>query len=263
VASGPARVGRPPTDDLYAESKVHSEHLIEGLRDSAGGELAIVRLGNVIGPGSPLWVAGLAQRIMEVQPVGYEGEDGFANATHVDNIAGYLTHLLGQPEGRLRDFGIYHHLAELSSHRWSELLDVMSEVVGYPWLTVPRDSDAVPRTRPVRRAVKALYATHAGPYVRAAWGALPPWERLDRLFAGMRDPRPPVLRVEGDGTAQDAALFDVLSCAQEFRSSIVDGWTPPLDFSAAADTIAAWLREAGYRLRLDHPPRQAGRKMRP
>ena len=112
--------------------------------------------------------------------------------------------------------------AELSSHRWSELLDVMSEVVGYPWLTVPRDAETAPRTRPVRRAVKALYATHAGPYVRAAWGALPPWERLDRMFAGMRDPRPPVLRVEGDGGAQDAALFDVLSCAQEFRSRLID-----------------------------------------
>ena len=69
----PSQVRSAPVEDLYAESKVHAEHLIEGLRGSAGGELAILRLGNVIGPGSPIWVAGLAQRIMEVKPVGIRG----------------------------------------------------------------------------------------------------------------------------------------------------------------------------------------------
>jgi 2-alkyl-3-oxoalkanoate reductase len=247
----PSRVRSAPVDDLYAESKVHAEHLIEGLGEAAGGELAILRLGNVIGPGSPLWVAGLAQRIMEVKPVGYEGEDGFSNATHVDNIADYIAHLLGRPQGRLRDFGVYHHLAEFSSRRWSELLDALSAAVGYPWTTVPRDSESPPKRQPVKRALKAMYATHAGAQVRRAWGVLPESQALDRLFAGMRDPRPPTLRTERDSVLEAIALFEVLSCPREFRSQTIDGWTPPLDSRAADDTIEDWLRSAGYNLRLD------------
>jgi nucleoside-diphosphate-sugar epimerase len=253
----PSRVRSAPVEDLYAESKVHAEHMIEGLHGTAGGELAILRLGNVIGPGSPLWVAGLAQRIMEVKPVGYEGEDGFSNATHVDNIADYVTHLLGQPQGRLGDFGAYHHLAEFSSRRWSELVDALSAAVGYPWTTVSRDTEPAPRSQPVKRALKAMYATHAGAHVRRAWGVLPEWQALDRLFAGMRDPRPPTLRTERDSVLEAIALFEVLSCPREFRSQTIDGWTPPLDFRAADDTIGDWLRGAGYSLGLGE--RESGR----
>jgi nucleoside-diphosphate-sugar epimerase len=247
----PSRVRSAPVEDLYAESKVHAEHLIEDLRGSAGGELAILRLGNVIGPGSPIWVAGLAQRIMEVKPVAYEGEDGFSNATHVDNIADYIAHLLGQPQGRLRDFGVYHHLAEFSSRRWSELLDALSAGVGYAWTTVTRESEPAPSRQPVKRALKSMYTTHAGTYVRRAWGVLPESQALERLFAGMRDPRPPTLRTERDFVQEALALFEVLSCPREFRPKTIAGWTPPLDAHAADDTIGDWLRGMGYSLRLD------------
>ena len=96
-----------------------------------------------------------------------------------------------------------------------------------------------------------MYATHAGAHVRRAWGVLPESQALDRLFAGMRDPRPPTLRTERDSVLEAMALFEVLSCPREFRSQTIDGWTPPLDSRAADDTIEDWLRSAGYSLRLD------------
>ena len=96
-----------------------------------------------------------------------------------------------------------------------------------------------------------MYTTHAGTYVRRAWGVLPESQALERLFAGMRDPRPPTLRTERDFVLEALALFEVLSCPREFRPKTIAGWTPPLDSHAADDTIEDWLRGMGYSLGLD------------
>jgi nucleoside-diphosphate-sugar epimerase len=241
----PVRVRRPPPD-LYAESKLHAEHLLEGLARKLSCELAIVRLGNVIGPGSPLWVAELAQRIMEVKPAGYEREEGFSNTTHVKNIADYIGYLIGRPAGALDRFGPYHHLAEFSSRRWPELLDVMSAEVGYPWTTVGRPQDSRPSIHPVKRALKAANRTPAGRYLRAGSGWLPDSRALDRLNAWARGPTLPQLGARDQVGAEDVVLLEVLSSEHEFRSRTMDGWRPTLDFPSACGEIADWLRSAGY-----------------
>jgi len=231
--------------DLYPESKINTEHLIERLAGKLDCGLAILRLGNVIGPGSPIWVAGLGQRILEVKPVGYEGEPGFSNTTHVDNAAGYIAHILGQPAEELVDFGTYHHLAEFSSHRWTELLDVISEVVGYGWVTVRRP--ATPKGKPpvFRRLVKAAYATEVGAYARPGSGLLPHWA-VDRFLGRLREPRPPV--ITADEKVDDPYLLEVLSTPNQFQSWTLDGWRRGLDFAAACAGIADWLRNSGYSL---------------
>jgi nucleoside-diphosphate-sugar epimerase len=245
----PVRVGPGAAANPYSEQKINAEHLVERLAGKLECELAVVRLGNVIGSGSPIWVAGLAQRVMEVKPVGYDGEDGFSNATHVDNIADYLAHLIHLPAGTLPGFGPYHHLAELSAHRWPELLDVMAAEVGHGWTTVARPPTARGRRVPsLKQIVKAPYAyTSADRYIRAGLGRLPEWEILDRLISGVREPPPPELDPAGDRVGlEDVGLLDVLSSAYEFPSWTVQDWQPKFDFDSACAGIAAWLRTSAY-----------------
>jgi nucleoside-diphosphate-sugar epimerase len=244
----PVRVRRPPPD-LYAETKLHAEHLLERAARRQPWELAIVRLGNVIGPGSPAWVAGLAQRIMEVKPAGYEDEAGFSNSTHVENIADYVGYLIGRPEGALDSFGPYHHLAEFSSRRWPEILDVISEEVGCPWTTTRRSEESVPRIHPLKRALKVANRTPAGRYLRAGLGWLPDSGALDRFNAWVRTPTPPQLARRDAVGAEDTGLLEVLSAEYEFRSRTMDGWKPEVDFVSACSEIADWLRFSGYSVR--------------
>jgi nucleoside-diphosphate-sugar epimerase len=234
-------------DSLYAESKLHSEHLAERLAKTLDCELAIVRLGSVIGPGAPMWVGDLAQRILEVKPVGYTGEAGFSNATHVENVADYLVDLVDRPGDVLRRFGAYHHLAEFSRHRWPELLDVMSEEIGCAWTTVPRPG-AAHKDRPVRKLLKAAYTGPAGAYVRAGLGRLPAWDPLERAIAGTREPPVPAMATNPVDGSGDDGLLDLLSSRYEFRSATVGEWAPGLDFGAACAGIAEWLGASGYRL---------------
>jgi nucleoside-diphosphate-sugar epimerase len=250
VFSEPPTATRLPwraMDSLYAESKLHAEHLAERLARDLECELAIVRLGSVIGPGAPMWVGELAQRILEVKPVGYSGEAGFSNSTHVENVADYLVHLLDEPGEALRPVGVYHHLAEFSSHRWPELLDVISEAIGCEWTTVPRP-DGATRSRPVRRLLKAAYSGPAGAYFRAGFGRLPAWEPLERAIAGSREPPVPALVTHPvEGELEDGVL-ELLSSRYEFRSSTVGDWAPVLGFGTACDGIGEWLGASGYRL---------------
>jgi nucleoside-diphosphate-sugar epimerase len=235
-------------DSLYAESKLHAEHLAERLARRLECELAIVRLGSVIGPGAPMWVGDLAQRILEMRPVGYTGEAGYSNSTHVENVASYLAHLEDLPGGDLRSFGPYHHLAEFSAHRWPELLDVMSGEIGCAWTTVPRRPDRTRKARPIRRLLKVAYSGRAGAYVRAGFGRLPAWDPLERAIAGTREPPVPAMVTHPvEGELEDGVL-ELLSSKYEFRSSTVGDWSPGLGFGAACEGIAEWLGASGYRL---------------
>jgi nucleoside-diphosphate-sugar epimerase len=234
--------------DFYAESKINAEHLIERLGKRLGSEVGIVRLGNVVGPASPNFVASPAQRIMEVMPLAYEGTEGYSNTTHVDNIAEYFAYLLRQPPGALRDFGPYHHLAEFSSHRWPEYFDLISREVGQPWTTVARTESADPKVRLPKRAFKAVYSTRLGARVRPASAVLPDWEIVDRLIGGLRVGAPPAI-ILGGGPPGDRNVLDLFSTEHEFRSSTLDGWEPSVDWDDACAGIAEWLRSAGYDLR--------------
>jgi nucleoside-diphosphate-sugar epimerase len=244
----PARIRWRPMDDSVAESQLRMEHQVERVARQLGCELAIVRLGNVIGPGSATWVAGLAQRILEVKPVGYEGAEGFSNATLVENVADYVGHLIGQPPGALREFGTYHHLAEFSSHRWPELLEVIAREVGYRWTTTARPAVAPSRGRPLRRAVQAAYRSAPGVYVRAGVALLPEWGFLDRLPAGASGARSPGIATDRGVGAEDVDILEALSERFEFRSFTLQDWRPRLDFSAACAEIGDWVRRSGYSL---------------
>ena len=246
----PVRVRRPPGGNLYAEQKLQVEHAVERLGRRLGGEVAILRPGCVIGPGSPTWVAGLAQRMIEVRPVGFTHEDGFSQATHVDNLADYIVYLIDQPLGALPGFGPYHHLAEFSAHPWSGLLDAISAEVGYPWTSVTRPQAPQARLPSIKRILKTPYAnTGADRYMRVALGLLPDSETLDRLIAWVREPEPPGLDPGGDRTDfENIGLLELLSSRHEFAPWTMPGWQPKIDFATACQEIQDWLRSSAYRL---------------
>jgi nucleoside-diphosphate-sugar epimerase len=235
-------------DSVYGESKLHAEHLMERLATKLDCELAIVRLGCVIGPGAPRWVAGIAQRIMEMKPVGYKGEAGYSNTAYVKNIASYVCHLIERPADGSPGPGVYHHLAEFSSRRWPELLDVYSAAIGCEWTTAPRPAEDLSRPSRVRGALKTVYSGRAGAYVRAGWGLLPAWDPLDRAIAGTREASKPRVGLSADDPASMDGVLDILASEHEFRSAIVGGWEPPHSFEMACAEITDWLGAWGFRL---------------
>jgi nucleoside-diphosphate-sugar epimerase len=244
----PARVRWRPAGELYIESKVMDEHLMERLAKRLGCELAIVRLGNVIGPDSPLWVADLAQRVMELRPMVFEDAPCFSNATHAENVADYVSHVLREPAGTIDDFGAYHHLAEFSGHRWPELLDVISDVVGHRWTAIRRPPPPPAKSALPKRIAKAAYRTSAGGYLRPALALLPP-RIVDPVVGRIRDTMPLDVGPAEEIGQQDAAMLEILSAAHEFRSWTLPGWKPRLDFATACSGISEWLRASGYDLR--------------
>jgi nucleoside-diphosphate-sugar epimerase len=239
----PVRVRRPPAD-LYGETKLQAEHLGERISSRLGFELAIVRLGNVIGPGSPLFVADLAQQMLEARPLGYENEDGPSNCTHVENIADYVAELIGAPSAALEAFGHYHHLAEFSDHPWSEILDAISAEIGLPWIRTSRPEAAASAGPALKRILKRLYLTDTGGRMtRAALGVLP--ESAERIAAGMRTPLPPGL-LRPAGAEPSRGPIDVLSNPHRFRSHVFGEWRAPLELEPALAGIRSWLAETGY-----------------
>jgi nucleoside-diphosphate-sugar epimerase len=90
VTPMPTRVPVLP-GNFYIETKARAEHML--LRQAAGGgyHLAIVRLGNVLGPGSPAWTANLAQRLLEGKPLETQ-KSSAARTQLVRNAASYLCH---------------------------------------------------------------------------------------------------------------------------------------------------------------------------
>jgi len=241
----PLRVTKSPPG-LYGESKLHAEHLIERIAERTSCELAIVRLGNVIGPGSPGWVAELAQRLLEVKPLGYEGANGYCNATHVQNIGEYIGSLVDSSPGALTAHGTYHHLAEFSARRWPELLDVISAAIGFPWTRVTRPAPAPSRGSPIKRGLKAANRTDAGRYLRAGLGLIPDPRALEWFNSWVRSPVPPSVAPTGAIGAEDFGLLEILSTEDEFPSHTIEGWSPSLGFEAACKGIAEWVRESGF-----------------
>lgn len=240
--------------DSYAESKLHTEHLMERAARKLRCALAIVRLGEVIGPDSPEWVAELAQRIMERKPVMFEGPGGYCNATHVANVADYVAEILKRDDSTITDWGDYHHLAEFSSRRWPELFSVMSGAIGQEWTTVPRPLAPAGSVQRLRMLLRRGYRKIPPSYVRAAFGLLPSSPAFERRLTRARSralPSEPGPSLEvGSG---DVLLLDALSTQEEFRSVVLPGWTPPITFDQACDAIAAWLKASGYGMEWTDP----------
>lgn len=235
--------------DAYVESKVHAELLLEELQSGARYGLDIVRLGNIVGEGSPGWTANLAQRLLDGRQVGVAGRDGYSNAAFAPNIASYLGHLVDSPIAAGRTIGRYHHFADLSALRWSALIARYADAVGVePVLAAP----IAPLTRTTLRAAVArtLGTVYKGPIGRVARRSL---ARVAAIDAAVETAIFETKTALGAGLAvdpfevpQDRDLLAILSSEHEFRSHVEPGWTRPVADDEALDRMARWLVEAGF-----------------
>ena len=233
----------------YEESKLLAERAMERIAAEQQCELAILRLGNVIGPGSPLWVADLAQRIMEREPLLFDGSSGYSNTTHVANTSDYISHLLAGDDLRTLPHAPYHHLAEFSARRWSELLTAMCGAVGNDLITATVPAATTTQGEQGKMLLRRVYRRLLGGYMRAGFGLIPDRPVFERLLARGRStltPRAP--EPGGERPSADFALLRLLSTQEQFDTATVPRWKPPIDFDQACDQIADWLRTSGYSL---------------
>lgn len=247
--------------DAYMESKAYEERLLSRWGRASKYALSIVRLGNVVGPGAPAWVARLAQRVLEGRAFPARSEFGASNSTCVQNTANYLAFVASTDPGALRAWGLYHHVAELADVGWSELLDGFTKVMGMDAMFLPPGwsaaslgglaGDLVP-------VLRKLYRGRLGSWARSIARSLPArslfdsvWERAKELHAAVGHLAEPDVRDE------DRAVFETLTCQVKLSSHTLPTWRPPVSREEALHGIAQWLVETGYSVgqRLS-PPRR-------
>lgn len=231
--------------DAYVRGKLLAEQLLSAYAERSGLPVHIVRLGNVLGPGSPGWVTDPARRILRGEPVAYSGRVGPSNGTLVRNAAAYLRFLVRQEPRESGSAVRYHHLSEPRSPGWGELFDVIAATLGRPWLTVA--SEPARPGNPVSPAVRSLarYAKRS-----AVGDELIRWlstlsrsdveARLRDRFGVRSNLVPPRLAPDKQ------RLLDYVANETRFAPVVDPGWDPPQSFEQGMEEIASWLRWAGF-----------------
>lgn len=245
--AGPIPVRRGPA---YIESKLRMEEMLTSeLPPSV--RLEIVRFGNVWGPGSPLWTAGLARALIEHQPVAVEGQDGYSNITDVANICSLIDCLLRQPLSHRPPR--FHHLAEHSERPWSAWTGFMGQSLSLPIRTVPQrparvegliaELRSVLRSIPVGTLLRAAYATPTlGSYARTLIASL---RKSERDFLELKV-KAALARSRAPGMVASPDLLRLFSCPNRFNPHYGVAWQPPVSFEESLKRVREWLPAAGF-----------------
>ena len=238
----------------YEETKLLAEELLLSLTIRKAYSLSIIRPGNVIGPGSPVWIAALAQKILEGRPVGYQNRLGYSNTTYVKNLAHYISFLLKQTRESLNQFGCYHHLAEFSLRPWRQILEYLSSVIGknFKLISFPVRLQSSRQGTVGYRITSRLKEGRVGSYVKLAANrfiserffgdVISPW--LKRLYVAQ--PHLGAMEWVQKTDSSDRTLFEILSEKIRFESHVHPTWSAPFTFEDALKDIGEWLRKAGY-----------------
>ncbi|APE16668.1 hypothetical protein BOH72_16900 [Mycobacterium sp. WY10] len=235
--------------DAYVESKVHAELVLEKLQASAKYRLDIVRLGNIVGEGSPAWTANLAQRLLDGRAVGVAGSDGYSNAAFAPNAASYLGHLVAAGGNSSADqFGRYHHFADLSGLRWSTFIERFAEAAGVlPTYATALPGQPVKSFRPtIAGTVRAAYKGPVGRLGRRALAKVNADEAIDTALFAMKTTLNKGGTVDPFAAPQDKDLLAILSSEFEFRSNLLPEWTSPIGSDEALNRMSRWMSEAGF-----------------
>lgn len=233
----------------YIESKAHAESLAAELNSKAIYRLDIVRLGNIVGAGSPVWTANLAQRLREGRPVGVVDRDGYSNAAYAPNVASYLSHLADAPASSLQEIGRYHHVADLSSRRWSEVIARYAQSVGVaPVLTTAPAQQRSPMRPALARVIKSAYGGPVGSLARRSLGLVKANGAIDAAMFATNTALSASNTVDPFKVEADRDLLTILSSKYEFRSHVVPDWEPPVSGDEALDVMGRWIIEAGFAL---------------
>lgn len=249
----PISKGLPPLcrDRSYVECKARIEHGLSAGRQ--GRRLDIIRPGNVWGPGSPNWVAGIIHRLKNGLPLGVQGKAAFSNITDVANLVDYVLYLLkgAQTEGME-----FHHIAEFSNHRWEEIIGFLGSKVGrrpmlLPEFRVPDVSiGSVLRMTAgaFQQAVLSVFrhlnaGRTSGSFVRSAFSKMP--ESLLAKLKGLKDRGSPADPSYTLAPGDEEAL-EVFTCDVEFKQDAHPNWRPPVSYSESISRVDAWMRTTGF-----------------
>ena len=220
--------------DMYIEVKQRAERALARHQRRRGHDLAIVRLGNVLGAGAMPWASATAQRILEGRPAAGRGGAGRLNGTYVANIADYFATLVehdGEPAAG--EAGMYHHLAEFGDRPWRDLIEPLAAAVGVE--AVYTDDAPMP-------AAAGLEAMARAAVRRAA----PLITRAPALVAMIQRLRPPLpLRTHGRAV-EDPSWAMLTGGAIVFPPALLPGWAPPHSWNAALAEMQAWVAAHGY-----------------
>jgi nucleoside-diphosphate-sugar epimerase len=254
--------GRVPWRPLgsYVELEINAEHLFEKLQRGNAYQLAIVRLGNVIGPGSPHWVNGLAQRVLEGKPVVPREPWGYSNTTHVANVGEYVSALLVAPAPEIEAFGPWHHLAELGTHTWGEVIEPIARAVGrrpVRFTGAPAAKGSVMKELDLGSVMRRSWERRIGSIARQVLRVASRIDLVDERVERFREAifrSDAGLTTSGSVEQEDQGLVALLSHRGLFEHHALPGWTPPLGWEDAIAGIADWVERAGYSVRETAPP---------
>ena len=242
VTRGPVAAVR---DVPYVEGKIAAEHAFAALQALRGLSLDVVRLGNIIGPGSGAWSVPLVQKLLTGRPVGVRGRPGLSNATDVANAADYLGFLAAErrPE---RGAPAFHHLAEFSGMPWSAWIEPLAVAMQVVPVLADGAALAVPASAAAELGAvlssldpRTVYRRIAQERVTGSWGRALVRRVPDRVVARVKG-RPEVRAAEVPDRAEQTFLA-IMSAAQEFRSRTFDGWTPPISDARSVERTLEWL----------------------
>ena len=243
---GPAPVRHRP-DYLYIESKVELENALLATVDHV--PLDIVRLGNVWGPASPTWTAALCDKLAFGDAVGVKGQDGFCNATDVQNVASYLAYVLEQPHSQRG--ARFHHLAEFGEMRWSHWTERLAQALAVQPVLAPARPplptslgaelmSALRAHSPTAIGVDILRGRRTGSLARSLGRRIP-----EKLMRHLKRARAKGLRSQAP-VADDPVFLAIVSAQRRFHSITVPGWNPPVDAERSWLAVREWLERAGY-----------------
>lgn len=235
--------------DPYIETKIAAEkHFLQN-RQKGNYSLAIVRLGNVLGPGSPGWTAGIASKLMLNKPAGFTGENGYANATYVRNIADYFCFLASLPDEELNRFGTFHHLAEFSGERWNTILGAYAEAIGMPLRFTERFAVPAPppfsmKRKAVSFAGKFLSGKKSG-YARYWSSRFSNIGPVGRTIGKIKKARAGNFRLDpSPALTGELSFLQTMSEPNRFETHLVPGWKAPVDFETALREMQDDLRDS-------------------
>jgi|GEM_PF-3253699 nucleoside-diphosphate-sugar epimerase len=234
-------------DYPYVQAKIELENILFN-KYSQKNNLTILRLGNVWGPASQTWTCTIANKLLFGKAVGVDGRDGYSNITDVANTTSYIQFLAEKYNGSQ----IFHHLAELGNHRWSEMILPMSKRLGVPPLYERMHIPASPSYYGDFKNVfseisflqlcKRIALTRTtGAIIRSAMSSIPiaVFEKSKRKFASK-------ISSGHELSDEEKTFLSIMSTPVQFASSVSKDWIQPISMNDSINNVLQWMEEAGY-----------------
>ena len=193
----------------------------------------------------------LIDRLVEADPIGVRGQDGFSNATDVANVVSYLQFLADAPaKAGVR----FHHLAEFSGIRWGRFVDFLEGRLGRRRVLVPTrptpasgleaEFKSTLRGVPVGGPIRSIFQTRElASLVRRAICASPSFV-MSRLEAGFK--RRSMAEQMPSVTPATSMTLRLLSCPVQFECAVDGGWKPPVDLQESFRRVERWMAQVGF-----------------